>query len=296
MPHLDYDIVDVFTDRPFAGNALAVVHGAEGLSAEQMCAITREFNLSETTFPMPAADGGDYGVRIFTLGGEVPFAGHPTLGTAWVLQRQGRVGSGSLVQECGAGPVEVSLPEDPAGPVELAAPPRDLPVELGRAEYAEALGLDPSDVVGPVLAAGCGLTFVHVPVGTDALARAVCPRPADPVRTDVPGVSDPVAGVDVYAVAARNADVLGVDARVFCPGVAVAEDPATGSSAAGLGLALHARGLLPDSGRYVISQGVQMGRPSKLSGRVELAGEAVARCRVAGAVVHVASGRITVPT
>lgn len=299
MPQLAYDIVDVFTDRPFAGNALAVVHGAEALSTEQMQAIAREFNLSETTFPTPAVDGGDYAVRIFTVGGEVPFAGHPTLGTAWVLQGLGRLQDGRVVQECGAGQVEVELPRDPAGPVELAATPRDLPDdvhnEVPDAEYAEALGLDPEDLAGPVLVAGCGLTFVHVPVRAGTVGRALCPRPGHPVLAEVRGTRDPVGGVDVYAVVAEDPDGLAVHARVFCPEVAVAEDPATGSSAAGLGLVLHVRDLLPENGRYVVSQGVEMGRPSRLSGRVALVDGAVSRCRVAGGVAHVASGRIAVP-
>ncbi|HET7329003.1 MAG TPA: PhzF family phenazine biosynthesis protein [Nocardioidaceae bacterium] len=307
MPQLAYDIVDVFTHRPFTGNALAVVHGAEDLDGQQMHAIAREFNLSETTFPVPVAHGGDYGVRIFTVGGEIPFAGHPTIGTAWVLHGHGRLHAGQVVQECGAGAVQVRLPDDRAGLVELAAVPRDQPSgELPGGRYAEALGLEEADLVGPVLAAGCGLTFVHVPVRPDAVGRAVCPRPGDPAITGLPDVRDPVGGVSVYAVDVATGAVpgaavgkdpaeTGVHARVFCPEVGVAEDPATGSAAAGLGLALHEQGLLPEGGRYVISQGAEVGRPSRLSGRVEVVDGAVVRCRVAGQVAQVASGRIAVP-
>src|SRR4051794_20905547 len=107
---LRYDIVDVFTDRPFAGNPLAVVHGGEELSTERMQAIANEFNLSETTFPLPpTTPDADYRLRIFTPGAELPFAGHPSVGSAWLLASTGRIGTGSVVQECGAGllPVQV---------------------------------------------------------------------------------------------------------------------------------------------------------------------------------------------
>ena len=103
---LAYDIVDVFTDRPFAGNQLAVVHGAGDLTTEQCQAIAQEFNYSETTFPVPGGDH-DYSVRIFTPGSEIPFAGHPTLGTAWVLRSRGLLAGGDATQHCGAGDIGV---------------------------------------------------------------------------------------------------------------------------------------------------------------------------------------------
>ena len=102
MPTLPYHVLDVFTDRPFAGNPLAVVLDADDLSAGQMQAVAREFNLSETTFPLPS-DQADYRVRIFTPGQDLPFAGHPSVGTAWLLARLGRIRTGPVRQECGAG-------------------------------------------------------------------------------------------------------------------------------------------------------------------------------------------------
>ena len=126
---LAYDIVDVFTDRPFAGNQLAVVHGADELSSEQCLAITREFGFSETTFPATEVeDGREYATRIFTPAQEIPFAGHPTLGTASVLRASGRLTSDDCVQVCGAGRIGVRFSGDGgAGRVELhrdAARPR----------------------------------------------------------------------------------------------------------------------------------------------------------------------------
>jgi len=112
---LAYDIVDVFTDRPFAGNQLAVVHGADELSSEQCLAITREFGFSETTFPAAEVDDGrEYATRIFTPAQEIPFAGHPTLGTASVLRASGRLTSDDCVQVCGAGRIGVRFSGDGA--------------------------------------------------------------------------------------------------------------------------------------------------------------------------------------
>jgi trans-2,3-dihydro-3-hydroxyanthranilate isomerase len=292
---LPYDIVDVFTDRPFAGNQLAVVHGAQDLSTEQCLALAREFNFSESTFPVPGGDG-DYATRIFTPGGEIPFAGHPTLGTAWVLRRLGVLAGSTdaVVQHCGAGEIGVRFDGER---VELSATPRDLvgPVadELVAAIVAD-LGLSLTDLAGPVYVAGCGLSFIHVPVVDDAVVRAqISTRP---LAEYVPAIEteDPFEGINLFSFAG-DAPALDVHARVFVPGLSVPEDPATGSAAAGLGVALVAAGVLPEGGTYDITQGVEMGRPSRLAGRVEVEGGAAARCHVAGGVQHVASGEVVVP-
>lgn len=290
---LHYDIVDVFTDRPFAGNQLAVVHGAEHLSTAQCLALAREFNYAETTFPVPG-DEGRYATRIFTPGGEIPFAGHPTLGTAWVLRSQGRLRAGTVVQECGAGEIDVRFDGDL---VELTAAPRDLagPVadELAAALLAD-LGLAMTDLAGPVYVAGAGLTFAHVPVVPDAIPRAHVS--ATPLSEYVPAIEtqDPFEGINLVAVSGA-APGLEVRSRVFLPGLAVPEDPATGSAAAGLGMALVAAGVLPDGGTYEITQGVEMGRPSRLVGRVEAEPGRAVRCHVAGGVQPIATGEIAVP-
>jgi trans-2,3-dihydro-3-hydroxyanthranilate isomerase len=300
---LAYDIVDVFTDRPFAGNQLAVVHGADELSSEQCLAITREFGFSETTFPSAAVeDGREYATRIFTPAQEIPFAGHPTLGTAWVLRASGRLTSDDCVQVCGAGRVGVAFTGDgPAGRVELTATPRDLagPLEpdLTR-ELLRAAGLTPSDLAGETWVAGCGLTFVHLPVSEEAVVRAVPSGTsfsslAERVA-EVGGVRDLLDALNVYAVSG-DAPHLAVHSRVFVPGAGVHEDPATGSAAAGLGMALVASGLLPEGGRYDIRQGIEMGRPSSLFGRVEATDGVATACHVAGQVQPVASGEIEVP-
>lgn len=298
---LSYDVVDVFTDRPFAGNQLAVVHGAEELSTAQCLALAREFNFSETTFP-GAVDGSSYPTRIFTPGGEIPFAGHPTLGTAWVLRERGLLQASEAVQRCGAGDIEVRFLDD--GAVELSALPRDLLGPLDDQLVADLLGdvgLSLSDVAGPAWLAGTGLTFVHLPVVEDAVARAVpSTRPLSDYAGRLSGLgelADPFEGINLHHVSqapSGEADVA-VHARVFVPGLSVPEDPATGSAAAGLGVALVAAGRLPEGGRYAITQGVEMGRPSSLSGRVEAADGRAVRCHVAGRVEPVARGEIAVP-
>lgn len=278
---LRYEIVDVFAEAPFAGNQLAVVHGAADLADSQLLALAQEFGYSETTFPTPV-DGGRYRVRILTPGGEIPFAGHPTLGTAWVLREAGLLTEDAVVQVCGAGEIGVTFAGDL---VELAATPRDLVGPLDDATVAGILavvGLTSADRDGDAYLAGTGLTFAHVPVVPDAVARA---RVA-PTLPSLPATGDPVGGIDVYAVR----PLPDVHARVFVPDLAVPEDPATGSSAAGLGLALQARGLLAPGGSYRISQGTEIGRPSVIRGRL---GDGVVH--VAGQVHPIARGEIRIP-
>jgi trans-2,3-dihydro-3-hydroxyanthranilate isomerase len=291
---LEYDVVDVFAREPFAGNQLAVVHGAPDLTDDQLLAVAREFNFSETTFPVPV--GPDrYRVRIFTPGGEIPFAGHPTLGTSWVLRERGALAADVVVQECGAGEIGVRFDDDL---VELSAVPRDLAGPLGDgfvAQLLDALGLDLDDCDGETWLAGTGLTFVHLPVRDGAVARAGVPR--HPVRdiADLPDTRDPLDGINLYAVRDRDGGVLDVHSRVFVPGLSVPEDPATGSAATGLGMALHARSVLGDSSRYRISQGLEIGRPSRLDGGVDVDGATATRVHVAGSVHAIARGQIRVP-
>ena len=297
---LSYDIVDVFTDRPFAGNQLAVVHDAEELTTEQCQAIAQEFGYSETTFPASGVrDGREYDVRIFTPEQEIPFAGHPTLGTAWALRSRGVLSSERCVQVCGAGQIGVRFD---GGLVSLSATPRDLagPLDddLAR-DLLRTVGLKVTDLAGQAWIAGCGLSFVHLPVTEEAVVRAMpASRPFGEALRErlqaVGEVEDLLDALNVHAVAG-DAPHLSVHSRVFVPSAGVPEDPATGSAAAGLGMALVASGLLPEGGRYDIIQGVEMGRPSQLAGRVEAADGRATLCHVAGAVQPVASGEITVP-
>jgi trans-2,3-dihydro-3-hydroxyanthranilate isomerase len=295
---LRYDIVDVFTDRPFAGNPLAVVHGAGDLSTSQLQALASEFNLSETAFPTDHdhADGSSYQVRIFTPASEIPFAGHPSIGTAWVLRRDDLIRAGSVTQHCQAGVVTLSIPADPADPIELEAAPRGVSEPISASSVLGAVGLPAQDARGMVRVSGCGLDFAFLRVDPSALERAV-PAPS-PLSAMVWSTGrDSIGGVSVYAVRAADEQPLRIRVRVFCPDVGVLEDPATGSAALGLGPVLVADGALPSSGgTYVIHQGVEMGRPSVLHCRVEAANSIATRCFVAGQVTPMAAGRIRVPS
>ncbi|HET7309686.1 MAG TPA: PhzF family phenazine biosynthesis protein [Mycobacteriales bacterium] len=280
---LDYHVVDVFTTTPYAGNPLAVVLGADDLSTAQLQALAREFNLSETAFPMAAStDAATYRLRIFTPATELPFAGHPSVGAAWVMRSLGRISDGQIVQECGAGLLPLSVTADT---ITLTGGPASLGEPLDAAPFLSAVGLEPGDLAGtPVRWAGCGLEFGFVHVHEEALARC------EPDLVKLARLGN--GGVSVFAPAGDRIRV-----RVFAGGVGVAEDPATGSAALGIGVFLVGSDLLPASGRssYVVEQGVEMGRPSRLECTVVADGGKVTSATVSGAVVPIAEGRIVLP-
>ena len=287
-PLLDYWVVDVFADEAFAGNPLAVVLDADALSTEQMQALALEFNLSETTFPVSTTTpGAGYRLRIFTPVAELPFAGHPSVGTAWLLHALDRIEAGTVVQECGAGllPLQVA-PER----VSLTGGAPTVGEAVDPAPLLAAVGLDDGDLAGTEAHwAGTGLDWAYLRVGDDAVARA---RPNLDRLGDLTTSGPDRAGVAVLAWQDGKAH-----ARVFAGGVGVAEDPATGSAALGMGAWLVATGLLPPDGEssYEIAQGQEMGRPSRLSCAVTAAGGRATECRVTGTVVPVAHGQIAVP-
>jgi trans-2,3-dihydro-3-hydroxyanthranilate isomerase len=279
---LTYEIVDVFTDRPFAGNPLAVVLDGERLDYDQMRALAREFNLSETAFVLPpTVDGASYRIRIFTPSAELPFAGHPSVGTAVTLHRRGLLPAGPAHQECGVGVLPVVVHTD--GRATLTGGPPLLGPVVDAGAYLAATGLQPSDLTGPgVRMAGCGLEFAYLPVHASAVARAV-PHP-------VPGVAEVL--VFAWDPATHTAH-----ARMFARGLGVPEDPATGSAALGLGVFLVGSGLLPADGDtgYTVRQGIEIHRPSTLECVVSAVDGAAVRVVVSGSVVPVARGEIAVP-
>lgn len=280
-------MVDVFTDRPFAGNPLAVVHGAGELPTAQLQAIAREFNLSETAFPLPpSAAGADYRVRIFTPAAELAFAGHPSVGTAWVLARDAVISPGDVVQECGAGLLPITV--DTAG-AKLTGGAPTVRGDLDPAPLLAATGLEPSDADGaaPAGMTGAGADFAFLAVREDAVARA---------RLDLAAMG----GLDVrqgLAVFSFDSSRRFVHLRMFSPALGVAEDPATGSAAVALGVFLVWRGLLPGDGEsaYTIHQGAEIGRPSTLDCTALAEGGAAVRTTVRGSVVPIASGLLTTP-
>jgi trans-2,3-dihydro-3-hydroxyanthranilate isomerase len=278
---LAYEVVDVFTDTPFAGNPLAVVLDAEGLSTEQLQAIAREFNLSETAFPMPAPEGATYGLRIFTPTTELPFAGHPSVGSAAVLQRLGRIAAGPNVQACGAGLLDVLVGADE---VTLSGGTATVGAAVEPAPLLAALGLTAADLDGPgPQFAGAGLEWAYLLVRAEALAA---------IRLDTAAL----AALGGNGVSVSSWDGRTARTRVFPAGVGIAEDPATGSAALGFGAYLAATGLLGDgSHEYVVQQGVEMGRPSTLRCTVDVVAGQATGTTVTGRTVPIAKGEIRVP-
>jgi trans-2,3-dihydro-3-hydroxyanthranilate isomerase len=264
-----------------------VVYGAEGLAKDQMHARALEFNLSETVFVLPPASGGTYRARIFTPEAELPFAGHPSIGAAVTSVRRGLAAPGVLVQECGAGNLPISVA--PTGSATLTGGKPTLGPPLDAAPLLDLVGLSAADYAGESArprSAGCGLEFIFLPVRREALARAWAQ----------PSVAAKL-GVTQISVFAWDAASSSAHARVFCPGLSVAEDPATGSAALGLGVWLTGSGWLPADGEssYTIHQGLEMRRPSLLGCTVTASGGSVTRATVSGHVVPIARGEIAVP-
>jgi len=283
---LDYEIVDVFAPRAFAGNPLAVVFSADALSTEQCQALAFEFHLSETSFVCaPTEPGADYRVRIFTPFAELPFAGHPSVGAAHTLVRTGRLTAGTLRQECGVGVLDVTVDEDGA---QLTGGRPTLEDGPAADELAVAVGLSAADTTGlPSDVAGCGLPFAYLSVAPGMVDRAA----PDQAALDALGVGE---GVSVLSWDAATSTAY---ARVFAGDLMWGEDPATGSAALGTGVWLVECGLLAGEGTssYTVRQGEKLGRPSVLECTVTAEGGRAVAATVRGAVVPIASGRIRVP-
>jgi trans-2,3-dihydro-3-hydroxyanthranilate isomerase len=295
-----YLTADVFTDKPFGGNQLAVFPDGRGLDDERMFALAREFNFSETTFVFPPEKGGTRKVRIWTPGGEVPFAGHPTVGTAHVLAEIGEIpldgDTTSIVFEEGVGPVPVSIRASGGKPVFVQLSVAKLP-EIGppvptRETLASMLSLETKDLVGGHFApqsVSCGLPFLFVPVkDRDAVKRSR-------IRVDQWERTLGNAWASMLFVFSRDPEREGSDirARMYAPGISVPEDPATGSACAALGGYLAARDPRAEGTlHWVVEQGFEMGRPSIIDVEADKHGGAITAVRVGGASVMMAEGTI----
>ncbi|HTW18651.1 MAG TPA: PhzF family phenazine biosynthesis protein [Mycobacteriales bacterium] len=279
---LAYRLVDVFTEHPFAGNPLAVVLDADELTTTQMQKIALEFNLSETVFPVEATTPeANYRLRIFTPGTELPFAGHPSVGAAWVMRSVGRIVDGAIVQECGAGLLPLVIDGDA---VTLTGGSPHLGEIVDPAQALAGVGLSEQDLVGdPMRLCGVGIDFAYLHVRPEALARTA---PNYGAMRSLPGAT----GVFVF-----SATTALIRARMFAIGVG--EDPATGSAALGLGVWLASCGRVAADGvtAYLVEQGVEMHRPSRLSCEVRCSGGVAVECRVTGSVVPVGEGHIRRP-
>jgi trans-2,3-dihydro-3-hydroxyanthranilate isomerase len=285
----DFVLVDVFSDQAFGGNQLAVFPDATGIDDETMQRLAREFNFSETTFVLPPTDPScTCRVRIFTPNQELPFAGHPTVGTAAVLASLH--GEKEFVFEEGIGPVEVTVDGEtirfclrsPRYESSSEAPPA--------AAVARALSL-PQDAIADCWYGGVGLKFCFI--------RLASPELVDRAVLDKAAWTDGVAGGwarELYFFAGDFADGARLHARMFGPGVGVDEDPATGSACASLIASLAARSPEPDGAyRFRVDQGVAMGRPSALEGTASKEGGEITEVTVGGSATIVGHGTMTLP-
>jgi trans-2,3-dihydro-3-hydroxyanthranilate isomerase len=292
----EFQQVDVFTDRIFGGNPLAVFLDGRGLSGEEMQAIALEMNLSETTFVLPPEDDAHLAkVRIFTPRAELPFAGHPTVGTTWVLARQGRIPAGvsEAVLELGVGPIGVTLEgasNDPTFVWMHQGRPTFGEVVDNRRAVAQALNVDESDLAAdlPVQFVATGMPVLFVPFASkEAVDRAA------------------VSGFDRREVDSGSAFLFhsepgskrAYSRMVVSIGGTVWEDPATGAASGPLGAYIVNYGLASGAGTVAIvsEQGVKMGRQSFVHIRVAVEADGPGEISIGGSVVPVFEGVLTVP-
>ena len=289
MPTFAFVTVDVFTDKRFGGNPLAVFPDARGLSDADMQALAAEFNLSETTFVLPPPDPANTArVRIFNRRSEMPFAGHPNVGTGWVLAGMGRAKNGMLRFEEIAGLVEVRTEGDQ---VTIAAPqPLSLGPEMPTELLAGCVGIAPADVVTrhhrPV-SASVGNSFVVAEVTGAALTRAT----PDVARFRQAIATYTAMGANRLPLYLYAHDGSRLRARMFSPLSGTIEDAATGSAATPLAALLLSFGQ-ENEGRYEIVQGVEMGRPSRLLAAAKRGADGI-RATVGGGCVPVLKGEVS---
>ena len=270
MRKLCYHIVDVFTDRPFGGNPLAVFTDGSGISPELMQSIANELNLSETTFVLPPEDvANDFRVRIFTPGKELPMAGHPTIGTTFILARERMIaltGDETTIKlEEGVGTIHVTL-ELKDGVPDLIWMRQPNPTFGARFDdvgpIAEMLSLPPEaiETAWPVQVVSCGVPFLFVPLQDLQAARAIR------FRLDVSERILRDLGVSEVFVFTTDTEIAGssVHSRMFAPALGIQEDPATGAASGPLGCYLVRYKVFPEAERseFISEQGIEMGRPS----------------------------------
>src|SRR5664279_290510 len=279
MARFRYVVCDVFTNEPLAGNQLAVFTDARGIPEEQLQRLAKEMNFSETTFVYPPSGDGHVLMRIFTPTAEIPFAGHPTLGTAFVL-----AGPRQLLEiriETGQGTVPVRVEREGARIVfgRMDQPlPTIAPFERAD-ELQSVLGVE-SEL--PVEVYDNGLAHVYVALGSTAEVAALQP---DQQR---------LAALGAYGINCFAGDGLTWKTRMFGPGLGVPEDPATGSAAGPLALHLVRHGRIALGDQIEIRQGQEIGRPSLLYARVHGTADAVERIEVGGSAVIVARGEFSI--
>ena len=295
MRKLRYHLVDVFTNRQFGGNPLAVFTNGRGIGEETMQAIAKELNLSETTYVLPPADAAnDYRVRIFTPGQELPMAGHPTVGTTFVLAREHMIERGDdgaateikLEEGVGTIPVRIEWREGAAGFIQMRQP---LPTFGPRVEdvraVAEMLSIEAEEIAStnlPLEVVSCGVPFFYVPVKSLRGVQGIKFR-VDVWENKLKDIVPPAVFVFTREVEFTGSTV---HSRMFAPAMGVWEDPATGGASGPLGSYLVRYGVVPcdsDGVAEVTSeQGIEMGRPSFIKIKITREGEEITDVRVGG--------------
>jgi trans-2,3-dihydro-3-hydroxyanthranilate isomerase len=312
MPKYHFYQVDVFTDRAFGGNPLAVFPDASGLETAQMQQIALEMNLSETTFVFPPEDPtADFKVRIFTPGGELPFAGHPVVGTHWTLAHLGRVRLIAPVTtvrfELGVGVRAAALHVENERVTRVVMDhqkpefsARATPEQIAR--LAQGLGLAPAAVLDtgwPVQVVSSGIRQLFIPVRSLAEVQALSPKQQDTAAMSrICAELDPDTHCnECLMVLTLETTAPGVDVhtRLFAPGMGIGEDPATGSASGGLGAYLIENRIVPatpPTTHLIAEQGIEIGRPSRISIEIDGAPGAVQMIRVGGGVVPLIEGEM----
>jgi trans-2,3-dihydro-3-hydroxyanthranilate isomerase len=278
-----YVVADVFTDRPLAGNQVAVFTDAREIPEELLQPLAREINFSETVFVYQAEEGGHARIRIFTPAAEIPFAGHPTLGTAFILAAPLQLGEIRL--ETGSGIITVNLDRDESGRIVFGRMEQPLPtIELyeERTELLGALGVEGSEL--PIEVYDNGIRHVYIALKSASEVAAL--------RPDLGKLGDLPAALGFNCFAGSDSKWK---TRMFAPGGGVPEDPATGSAAGPLAVHLARHGRIRFGEEIEISQGAEIGRPSTLYAKAEGSAERLERVEVGGSAAVVARGEFKLP-
>ncbi len=277
-----YVVADVFTDTPLAGNPVAVFTDARALDGEEMQRLARELNLSETVFVLPAEADGHARIRIFTPGIEMPFAGHPTLGTAFVLAAPMQLLEIRLETGMGIVPVALERERDRLVFGRMRQPLPSWEPYAEEAALLSALGVERSEL--PVELYDNGARHAYVALSSEDEVASL--RPDMSALSDLPAV----LGVNCFA-----GEESRWKTRMFAPAGGVAEDPATGSAAGPLAVHLARHGRIAFGEEIEISQGAEVGRPSTLYARADGSAEQLERVEVGGSAVVVARGEFRLP-
>ena len=291
MPSLQFKQVDVFTDRPFFGNPVAVVLGADGLDEGRMQRIAAWTNLSETTFVLRPSGDADYRLRIFTPAGELPFAGHPTIGSAHAVLESCFVvpDSPALLQECAAGILPLTVEgSGPSREIFVRAPAMKIVRDCAGLSDTISAALGASVVANPApMAIDVGPVWLVVYMDATESIRRLQPDMAAVAQLSRDlGLS----GITVFSLDSTAATAAHV--RTFAPAMGIDEDPVCGSATATIAAYLSETGLIEETGsRYLVSQGTEMGRDGRISVRVEDGGRSIV---FGGCAVTAIDGRIDV--